>query len=436
MSSYRFEIKNYHAVSKADIEINGITVLSGLNGSGKSTVARWLYLAVKIMNDFEQMVEKQGVNSFLSFLSDIRRVAISIDESGEFRKMNEIVDTAFSSGLTTMSDTIELFDKSKNTLIKVLENNINGKTFDQLIKRLSFYFNIDAHDIKTEKDLTDYVFSNLDTRYKSIIDSVREKINNRTVEEFSNKVSLLTDEDVDNDSVEIEFFEDGASLLTSDSFKMPINLHNVIYINTQNIGQALDKYSTGELSEMLVNNRVDTISAPAKAISKIIQDLIGGNVEAEKGRRTPSGTQKTYIFIGNDGSRFNLKGAATGIISFSYILQLIKNGWIDENTLLIIDEPECHLHPQWIVDYARILVLLQKMLGTKVLISSHNPDMVSAIESVANKEGILHLVNFYLSEPDAENDGKYVFTKLGQNCEKIFDSFNMAIDRINRYNEE
>ena len=76
------------------------------------------------------------------------------------------------------------------------------------------------------------------------------------------------------------------------------------------------------------------------------------------------------------------------------------------------------------------------MLGTKVVISSHNPDMVSAIESVADKEGILPTVNFYLSEPDTENDGKYVFTGLGQSCEKIFDSFNMAIDRINRYKEE
>lgn len=35
MSRYRFVLEDYHAVHRADIDIDGITVLAGPNGCGK-----------------------------------------------------------------------------------------------------------------------------------------------------------------------------------------------------------------------------------------------------------------------------------------------------------------------------------------------------------------------------------------------------------------
>ena len=39
---------------------------------------------------------------------------------------------------------------------------------------------------------------------------------------------------------------------------------------------------------------------------------------------------------------------------------------------------ETNLHPQWVVELAHLLVRINKTFGTKILITSHNPDMVSA----------------------------------------------------------
>ena len=59
--------------------------------------------------------------------------------------------------------------------------------------------------------------------------------------------------------------------------------------------------------------------------------------------------------------------------SFAYLFQLIKNGHLDDKTVLMIDEPEVHLHPQWVVVFARLLILIRKSLGVKIVLASHNP---------------------------------------------------------------
>ena len=57
MNSYRFILEDYHAVKNADIILDGLTVLAGLNGCGKSTISRWLYGFIKYSNDFDRIVD-------------------------------------------------------------------------------------------------------------------------------------------------------------------------------------------------------------------------------------------------------------------------------------------------------------------------------------------------------------------------------------------
>lgn len=106
---------------------------------------------------------------------------------------------------------------------------------------------------------------------------------------------------------------------------------------------------------------------------------------------------------------------------------------MNDETLLMIDEPEAHLHPQWIVEFARLLVLLNKELGLKIIIASHNPDMVAAIHDIANKEGVLENTNFYVAQPENSESHQYIFKALGHEVEEIFESFNIALDNIGRY---
>ena len=144
------------------------------------------------------------------------------------------------------------------------------------------------------------------------------------------------------------------------------------------------------------------------------------------------GIRYDFKFKRVDGAVFNLLDVATGIKAFSILQLLLKNGKLNEKTLLIIDEPESNLHPQWIIEYARIIVLLNKNLGVKFFLASHNPDMVSAIRYISEKEGVLTNVNFYLAKKE-NNKFVYNYEFLDKNIDPIFESFNIAINRINEY---
>ena len=109
--------------------------------------------------------------------------------------------------------------------------------------------------------------------------------------------------------------------------------------------------------------------------------------------------------------------------------------FLPEDSELILDEPENHLHPEWQVQYAKILVLLQKTYDLTLLVTSHSPDMVSALQRIAEVE---HLdgINFYLAEASEENSSMFTYRNLGKNIEPIFNLFNVAIDNIEMYPEK
>jgi len=45
-------IENYRAIQDAEISLNGLTVVSGVNGCGKSTISKMLFSIFTISNDF------------------------------------------------------------------------------------------------------------------------------------------------------------------------------------------------------------------------------------------------------------------------------------------------------------------------------------------------------------------------------------------------
>ncbi|EFY07724.1 AAA family ATPase [Succinatimonas hippei] len=53
---FNIKINNFRNIKSANIALNGITVVSGINGCGKSTISKLLYYTLKNTIDYEDLV--------------------------------------------------------------------------------------------------------------------------------------------------------------------------------------------------------------------------------------------------------------------------------------------------------------------------------------------------------------------------------------------
>lgn len=122
------------------------------------------------------------------------------------------------------------------------------------------------------------------------------------------------------------------------------------------------------------------------------------------------------------GQRIELVNTATGIKYFGIFQVLSQNNYLNENTVLILDEPEVHLHPKWQLKMAEVIVDLVKS-GVKIVVNSHSPYMIEALQRYSELEKVNS--DFYLAE-----DG-YIDKVKDSNSEtlvKIFEKLSEPFD--------
>lgn len=443
MSNYRFAIKDYHAIKNADIKINGITVIAGENGSGKSTILRWLNFIVKVLNEYENMVYVEATEQAFRVSYMLDRVInqsldIYSDERFElYRLLRSNSKWAFSK--PDLSEIKSNLEKAILFISNFQKKKEIGHLDDENRKRIFDFLNLSEKRFlnKDPQDITSILKEYIEREFSIIENEIGFQSQQKTYKNFTKYLAKVLDPKVEgkNVTVNFEFYEDKVDLFKDDFFKLPLNLTHSIFHNTDRILKGIDSdYPIDEDTLRWLYTTNPNGGSNARHVIRVIEKIIQGRVVTEEN----STHDEELKYKRADGLDIYLQAAATGIISFSYILKFLENGWIDDRTLLIIDEPEAHLHPQWIVEYARMLVLINKYIGAKIVVASHNPDMVSAIQSIATREEVIGNTNFYIAKrlvDKEETSFTYEYEDCGQEIGQIFDSFNIAFDRIAFYGE-
>jgi len=92
-----------------------------------------------------------------------------------------------------------------------------------------------------------------------------------------------------------------------------------------------------------------------------------------------------------------LKNVAAGIKYFGLLQKLAENNHLKADNLLIIDEPENHLHPEWQLLLAELIIKLVHQHKVYVLINSHSPYLIEALK-VYSDLSIKEKTHFYFNE--------------------------------------
>ena len=441
----RVKTEGFRAIGTADIIIDGITVVAGENGCGKSTLSKLLYYLYKTAANYDVLVAESLRPKFRN-LREVLDVSIrDLDRYFHDRKERkgkeeiEVIEELHKLDREYQKQSLTDLDKEKWLLIikKIADayseySDEESKLFKRSNNRRIRYI---LNELLGQKDINKYPdeeeqpipWDKLAEYVESIFKEAFGKMETRPVSLFTDSFRQIFRENKLPHTFEVFELEEQIISIDKHNLASPFLIKNTIYIDTpMMIGiRNFENNYWDDLDEQLMK-RADGIS---RNLSRIIdKEIINGAVTSEQGS-----FRDQFKYKRSDGAVFNLLDVATGIKAFGIIELLLNNGSLTDKTLLIIDEPESNLHPQWIIEYARLIVLLNKQLGVNFFIASHNPDMVSALKYISAKEGKADSLNFYLAEKADSKHHLYNYRHLGTDIDPIFASFNIALDRINQY---
>lgn len=306
-----------------------------------------------------------------------------------------------------LSDNVSAFRKVRviNYLNQLIEDSDNIETFDYFEKKM---------------------FQQTDR----MLDDWEKRLSTRSIKDvYSFIEEYLREDDVAPESMQL--WEDDVNIISEESMGSLFNIERAIYIDTPmalNAKNLADNVFLQCLHSNMTHSLGRTLDKSKMLLLRIAR-LLNGKISQSD---SLLGETDLYYERKDEHLKLPVEKIATGMKTFAYLYQLIKNGYLDDKTILMIEEPEVHLHPQWIVEYDRLLVLIHKTLGTKLILASHDPDFIAAIKAIAKREEVLEKTNFYISSSEEQECSyRYNFKWLGKDIETVFESFNIALERSN-----
>ena len=473
MIDLNLEIKGFGKINEANIKLNKINVVGGINSSGKSTVARLLYCYLKanVLNN-EEYVRKvildklDMIDGGISLSPDITLSDIIQEYENNFPQ-NDDIDSI-----------IDLLSQDKQISYTSILRDLLVKENLDYFKGYSKFFNSDFTSILGN----DFNKNKFDDGFVEVRSKLREKVFINEDDEYFNDDEIFHSDyddmyEMDIPSGNYYYGDDPAKDIEDDisigcyklyvyKTKGSLNLSDdVFYIDSISILDMLEFIN----SEKTDANNIDVIY-PKNHIKYLIDSLSDINVfpynrnlgisafdfleedylEEECGlsKQTVDILKKIFNIINGEVSSgksdvyysiddlviqsVGTGNIASGIKQIGILQLLLSNGKLKENSFLIIDEPEVNLHPYWQFKFAEILVMLAKDADITIYINSHSPMFIEAMDALTEFYDMKNDINYYLTEK-LKNEEKFNFIKINQDkLYMIYDTLGMPYDLIDQ----
>lgn len=380
----KLSIRNVGKLKEADVEINGITVITGENDTGKSTVGKVLWSVFNGFYEIDEKVYNEKVSELEKIIDEIIKENVYKNLSTDYNSFFEIFNS------TREKIAIEFLKENKEYSEDEIKIIINNYKKDLKIENISKFVQEINETLKiSDKEIIKVIVSRvMNKEFHNQINAVfsKEKMN---IGEISLKIK---DKEID---LKIENNE------ISDVQNYFLINKETMYIDNPFILDSYDFEDENHQAHLATNvfseneNSVISEIKVKKKLNNIYQKLnsvLSGEILENKNSK--------FVYRKN-GEDIDLKNLSTGLKTFAIIKMLLQNGTLEENGTIILDEPEIHLHPEWQLKFAELIVLLQKEFGMHILLTTHSPYFLNAIEVFSERHKIDDKCKYYV----AENEG-------------------------------
>ena len=404
----KLSLKNIGKIKEATVEINGITVIAGENNTGKSTVGKVLYSIFNSFYNINEQIHMERVQSVENLLD--------IMYSNTTNRLTSRVNTE------EIAEVILEHEVTYRSNVERLKEEIL-KSILQYDKNFEKYFKIDKIDEFIQRIVEILSVSNEDI-FKTVL-------NKKLDSEFNGQVNNIFSEDLGEIDLQIKGQLIAIEVMDNIVCKVDnrvdlrteaIYLDDPFVLDEQRLMGFL-RYSPYYLdhkmhlkSKLFVPpkeaNVIDEIIASNKfeKVYDKINSICSGDIV--RNGRTNWGYKKA-----NMDKVLDIRNISTGLKTFAILKTLLLNGAIESNGTIILDEPEIHLHPEWQLLFAELIVLIQKEFGMHILLNTHSPYFLNAIEVYAAKYDIADKCKYYLAF--TVDDSSYI-NDVTNNIEAIY----------------
>ena len=387
----KLTINNIGKLKNAEVVIDGITVITGENDTGKSTVGKVLWSVFNSFYKVYEQIEKERID----FVNEqIYSYVKNLDKSDNVKKktLDMAIDIIQNYSIYYRNE-----ENIKNYITeKFKENNyfVDAKVIEELTGDLYVVLGIKSIEIissiieqKLSTEFHDEIKNkNTESQEETSVELyIRNKILNFNIEEGIN----VAGEFVENLKGDIDDFDLATEAVFIDNPFIIDDIENIFEQKKKNYRQHLVSklyYDRNEntVKKMYVNEKLEKIY-------KKLNSIASGKITIKN----------LDVYYKDSKMEINAKNLSTGLKTFAIIKMLLQNGTLEENGTIILDEPEIHLHPEWQLKFAELIVLLQKEFGMHILLTTHSPYFLNAIEVFSERHKIDDKCKYYV----AENEG-------------------------------
>ena len=418
----KLNISNFAKIDNADIIIDGITVIAGENNTGKSTIGKILFSIFNSLYDINEQIQGQRISEINA--NNRKIIQNHINVQMDFKTYRQYT-----------------------LYVERYVNNIifNNETFnkDEIAAELNEQF----------KDKNNSIFDDYDIMLEEIADNIirvmnisNDVIRKEIISRYFNSVfnrqinSLSSDRDINLADIDLQIKDKHNKLSFSNNecndFLGEINiLHKAVYIDIPFIIDELSKYQylniiNETLKALLLNKKNDIFDGVIGAVMAkekindimiLLRKVVDGDITNDQM------TGEFYLQLNGYNEPVALSNLSTGMKSFVILKMLLEKGSLSEKDVVILDEPEIHLHPQWQIAYAELLVLLQKQFDLSVVVTTHSPYFVDAINLFSCKYATDSSVNYYISSVD---NNRVNMKNVTDNIEEIYKKMVSPIEAL------
>lgn len=411
------KVRNIGKIKEANIEIEGVTVITGYNSTGKSSVCKALYGIMNSYSDMEQKISQQRMSSMISAVYNWQNQLGLIDDIHN-KKISDLLMILWNN-FSELKECITL-----DYLLNLCRENkvdVPLENLQQLLDKLN-------EIIKRDKD--EYIRFIILQDMRNVFSNQMGHVN------LSERSSISLS---DNNRYCKVLFEDDKPVENYDRnalFKKPVYIEPESVLDNCEIKRQRvplmhlrrkeepiqtflleDEIAEDKLTLEQYKEREKNI----KLIKEILDSVTNGHLTKN---------QEVEFAYEEKGLKQAIacKNIASGLKPFLIIQRMVENGSLEAGRLLIIDEPEVNLHPAWQLKFAKVLVLLNTELKLQVVISTHSPYFLKAVDYYMEEQGNVKNSRYYLTKEIS--DDLYTLVDVTNDKEQIYKTMYEPLEEI------